>query len=252
MKEAKLLMESARVKDYDKFLRLISEENPLFATGEMVLFLVDLKSDKILYVSANAIDVEGYSSSELTGKSTISYFEMMHPDDAETVMNKVFIDGMTFTSNHPELTFDKFKVSYNYRLLQKDGNYRMLLQQFSYISVDNNQNPIMLLGTIIDISEIYTKSEIFCKITTLNHKGKWVKAFERYYPIHMPHTQFNISEKEMEIISFVAMGMSSKEIANLTNRSVETVNTQRKSVLSKTGCKSMTEVVIMAKDQHWI
>lgn len=252
LKEAEKYLESERVRNYEKYIQAVSSESYLLNQADTVVFIVDLKADRIAYVSANSSTVEGYDPAELMSMRATQYFEMMHPKDAEIVVNRVFVDGMSFTSSNPDLTYEKFKVAYNYRLKQKDGSYKNLMQQFSYISIDENQNPLMIMGTIIDISEIYSQQNIFCKITRLTEKGKWVKVFEHFYSLKHDSSEYNISEKEMEIISFVSLGLSSKEIANITHRSIETIHTQRKSILHKTGCKSMAEVIVLAKEQSWI
>jgi DNA-binding CsgD family transcriptional regulator len=252
VKQARELLEAERVPDYEKYLKGISDDNPVFGYLDSVLFIVDLRINRIIYISGNAFEVEGYTKEELQKLSATDYMQLMHPKDSEIVVNKVFIDGMSFTSDNPKLPFDKFKVTYNYRLKQKNGSYKMLMQQFSYLMVDEQQNPLMLMGTVTDITDLHQKPELFCRITQLNSKGKWEKVFERFYPIKEDLNAYNLSEKELEIISFVSQGLSSKQIANLTNRSVETINTQRKSVLNKTGCKSMTEVVMLAKESGWI
>ncbi len=251
IKEAKAFLESERVAGFEKYLDAISNENPVFGFLDSVLFIVDLRLNKIIYASSNAKDIEGYEADELTRMSATDYMELMHPKDSEIVVNHVFIDGMSFTAEHPDIPYDKFKVSYNYRLKQKNGKYKMLMQQFSYMMVDKENNPLMLMGTVTDISELHQKKELFCRITKLNQKGKWEKVFERFYPMK-DDDEIPLSPKELEILRFVQQGLSSKEIAHLSNRSIETVNSQRKSILSKTGCKSITEVVILAKEKGWI
>lgn len=252
IKQAGEFLSSESIPAYEKYLRVIPDNDPVFGYMDSVLFVVDLRINKIVYLSSNAFEVEGYTSDELQRLTATDYMELMHPKDAEIVVNKVFVDGMTFTSENPKLPYDKFKVAYNYRLKQKSGLYKMLMQQFSYLLVDDQQNPLMLIGTVTDISDLHQKPELFCRITRLSSKGKWEKVFERFYPINEDLNVYNLSKKEMEIISFVAQGLSSKEIASLTNRSVETVNSQRKSILNKTGLKSMMEVVILAKENGWI
>ncbi|MFN3343292.1 MAG: LuxR C-terminal-related transcriptional regulator [Flavobacteriales bacterium] len=252
LSQAKDFLEAQCVPDFEKYLSAISIENPVFGYLDAVLFIVDLKINKIVYVSDNAFEVEGYTAEELKKLSATGYIELMHPLDAEIMVNKVFVDGMSFTSNNPNLPFDKFKVSYNYRLKQKNGKYKMLMQQFSYLMVDELQNPLMLIGTVTDISDLHHKPELFCRITKQNSKGKWDKIFERFYSLVENKDSYKLSSKEMEIIKFVHQGLSSKEIANLTGKSIETINTQRKSILSKTGCKSLTEVIVLAKENGWI
>lgn len=251
--EAKTFLESEKIPGFEKYLEAIYNENPVFGHLDSVLFIADLRLNKIVYVSSNAKDIEGYEADELTRLSATEYMEMMHPNDSDMVVNRVFVDGMSFTADHPEIPFDKFKVSFNYRLKQKDGTYKMLMQQFSYMMVDKDNNPLMLMGTVSDISDFYNKNEIFCRIIKQNHKGKWEKVFERFYKTEDDvHQDIPLSPKEIELIRFIEKGLTSKEIAHLTNRSIETVNSQRKNILKKIRCKSMTEAVVMAKNKGWI
>ena len=54
----------------------------------------------------------------------------------------------------------------------------------------------------------------------------------------------NLTPRERDIISYIAVGFSSMEIANKANISFETVNTHRKNILNKTKCRNMTEVAV--------
>lgn len=56
-----------------------------------------------------------------------------------------------------------------------------------------------------------------------------------------------ITEREKEILTQVAKGKSSKEIADVIFRSVYTVETHRKNILKKLGAKNMMEAVSMYK-----
>ena len=49
---------------------------------------------------------------------------------------------------------------------------------------------------------------------------------------------YDLSERELDILTLVAKGKSSKEIAEALNISVYTVNTHRKNITGKTGIKS--------------
>lgn len=252
IKQAKIFLEAERVPDFEKQILALNDDNPVIGYLDSVVFVVDLRKDQITFVSSNALEVEGYEADELTRMRATDYMNLMHPKDATVVVNSVFVDGMTFTLAKTNFSYDKIKTAFNYRLKQKNGDYKMLMQQFSFLMIDENRNPLMLIGTVTDITDIHQKKELFCRITHQNSKGKWEKIYERFYPLTELPDNFNLTSKEMEIISFVHKGCSSKEIAVRSNRSIETINTQRKSILNKTGCKSMTEVVVLAKENGWI
>lgn len=252
LEQAKVLLEAEKIPDYDKFLTEEYLNNPVFSFLDSVLFIVDFREDRIVYTSKNSLEIEGYSSDFLTGLSATGYFDLLHPLDAELVVNKVFVDGMGFTAQMENLELSKFKVAYNYRLRQPNGTYKMLMQQFSYLMVDEERNPLMIIGTVSDISGIQTKQEMFVRITVQNSKGKWEKIFERFYSLTEGHNAFNLSPKELEIIRLASDGLSSKEIAAITNKSIETIHSQKKSILKKTNLKSMTEVILKSKENNWI
>ena len=181
-----------------------------------------------------------------------SYMGLWHQKDAQIVLTNVFADGHTAILKIPAFDKKRLKTSYNYRLKQKDGSYKMLMAQSSYLATDENLNPILIIGTVSDITEIQTKPEIFCRVHYKSDKGKWDKIFERFYSISDDVNEYGLSNKEIEIIKFVNKGLSSKEIAKTTSRSEETIKKQRKSILAKTKCQTMTEVVALANKHEWV
>ena len=56
---------------------------------------------------------------------------------------------------------------------------------------------------------------------------------------------FGLTKTELSIVEAIFDGLSNPEIAERRGRSVETVNTQVKSVLSKSNCNTRTQLVRM-------
>lgn len=61
-----------------------------------------------------------------------------------------------------------------------------------------------------------------------------------------PQEDYNLSDREMEVLELVAQGLSSKEISARLNIAVNTVNTHRKSITRKTGIKSVAGLAVYA------
>ena len=252
LEQAKNLVEAASIPNFDRYFDTKLYTDPILGSIRSVLYVLDFRIAKFLYLSPNTSEIEGYSRDEIMKIGPMGYFDLMHPTDVEIVIEKLFPAGMKYIADHKNIDHANLRIAYNYRIRQKDGSYRYMLQQFSYMMVDQELNPLVIMGTVTDISEIYTKPELFCRLTVKNKKGIWENVFEKYVSIADSPLSHQLTEKEFEIIRFVHDGHSSKEIAQRTNRSVETINTQRKSILNKTNCKSMTEVIVMAKENHWI
>ena len=60
----------------------------------------------------------------------------------------------------------------------------------------------------------------------------------------MPAEDYDLSDREMEVLELVAKGLSSKEISAKLNIAVNTVNTHRKSITKKTGIKSVAGLAV--------
>lgn len=62
----------------------------------------------------------------------------------------------------------------------------------------------------------------------------------------LPPEDFSLSDREQEVLELVAKGLSSKEISERLNITVNTVNTHRKSITRKTGIKSVAGLAVYA------
>lgn len=62
-----------------------------------------------------------------------------------------------------------------------------------------------------------------------------------------PPEDYELSEREQEVLALVAQGLSSKEVADRLKISVNTVNTHRKSITRKTGIKSVAGLAVYWK-----
>ncbi len=253
LKDAKKLLGDKMAPAYKNFPEHIEHISPLLSSLEQSLFVMDLATSQIPYVSENNESITGYSKHETESMGPEKIMELWHEKDFEFITKYVFTEGLAAIKEIKDYDMTKIRISFTYRLLQKQGGYRTLLNQFSHMLEDEERNPLVVMGTTSNISDIYNKPELFCKITYQTPKGKWDKVYERYFSLEdLPNEDFGLTPKEIEVINFVNKGMSSKEIANFTNRSEETIKSQRKSILAKTNCQSMTEVIALANKNKWV
>ncbi len=64
--------------------------------------------------------------------------------------------------------------------------------------------------------------------------------------------KFNLSKRELEILSLIAQGHTSKQIASKLNISLETVKDHRKSLLSKSSAKNCAELCFIAAKHNLV
>lgn len=253
LRTAKALIASTIAPSYKNLPENIEYISPVLSNLEQMLYVFDLENNKFTYLSDNSLNIMGYPAEELYKIGPEKFMEMWHEKDFEIIVNTVFSEGLDLIKKQNDSDISKHKIAFTYRLKQKDGSYRTLLNQFSHVLEDENRNPLVLMGTTSNISEIQSKPELFCRVTYQNAKGKWEKIYERFFSLEDEASKdYGLTPKEYEIIRFIHQGLSSKEIANRTNRSTETIKSQRKSILSKTGCASMIDVIVLANKNGWL
>lgn len=252
MREAKKLVPESSIPNYENYSHYLKSNESLIGNLQQVVFMIDFMNDSFPYISPNSFTVYGYSDHEMYRMGFSKFMEFLHPKDHEIIVQQVFPEGSVIAQQYSLEDIFNVIITFSYRLKQKNGEYITLLNEFSKLVVDEDGNPLIVMGTTTNISEIHTKPELFSKIYFKKSNGKKEKIFERYYSLEDDIDDFGLTKKEIEIIKFIHKGLSSKEIANLTNRSEETIKSQRKSILSKTGCQSMTEVVVLAVKNNWV
>lgn len=251
LKEANQVPDIQAIPNHEKYLSPEIFENFLAHKIDDVLFIIDFRIPKFIYLSPNTTYVHGYGKDEILNLGPVRFYDLIHPKDHEIIMKNIFTDITKFISKNANLDPTDLNISYNYRLKQKDGNYRFLMNSFSYMILGEGYVPLVIIGTVSDISDLYTKKGLFCQIKQKNKKGQNKKLFERFYPFEKIKASSELTKKELEVLRYVHDGFSSKEIAHKTNRSVETINVHRKNIIKKLNINSITDAVILAKDNDW-
>lgn len=253
LRSAKSLIASSISPSYQNLNESVEHISPILSNLEQVLFVFDLAASKISYMSENAQGVIGYSSDEMVRMGPEKYMELWHEKDFTLIINHVFAEGLECIKQIKDYDITRHRISFTYRLKQKDGSYKTMLNQFSHVLEDEERNPLVIMGTTSNISDLHKKNELFCSVSHQTIKGKWEKIYERSFSLEESADEdFGLTPREIEIIRFVHNGLSSKEIAVRNNRSEETIKSQRKSILAKTNCQSMTDVVVLAMKNGWI
>ena len=156
--------------------------------------------------------------------------------------------AVEFFSQLPvEQLFD-YKFSFDYRILSARKNPKRILQQTTPLAYFPTGGARTLV-TFTDITQLQLQG-----IPKLSFIG--MGGAPSYYNVHL-ESGFHLrnpllTEKELEMVHYIAKGMTSEAIAKISNRSLNTINNHRKNILQKTGCSNLTEVVVMAVREGWI
>ena len=213
----------------------ISEQNAVFimiwnVVTNRIIYMVDKRGvcgyDASKYLAENGVDFTMSNMHSKTANATnimhhdsIKYFEEFNCDETKIVVN---LEGL-YKRNH--------------------GEYFHYLQQTVCVETDSKGNPFLFLSYVYDITYLKKNGTANLVIKTPDEIKWWNFNFDKncLEPVQP------LSKQEKKILSLLAEGKSSKEIANQLFISPSTVDTHRRHLLEKTNCIDSTGMVTYAK-----
>lgn len=211
-----------------------------FHIGSYYYYVFNAKHVCFDFMSPQIKDVLGYKIDELDVTGLI---EKIHPEDQPYFLNYE-LKTIEFFS---ELSLDqipKYKISYDYRLRKKNGEYIRILQQV--LTIDFNQEGTMIrtLGVHTDISHIKSPHNLALR-PALSFIG--LNGEPSYYDIDVKEifktSSLQFTKRENEILICLVNGLSSTKISNQLHISKLTVDTHRKNLLAKMKVSNTAELI---------
>jgi two-component system CheB/CheR fusion protein len=115
----------------------------LIKASPAVTFLFDLLSQRLIFVSGNALEVMGFTPEEVLALGDTFLQQLTHPDDLEMLLDHI---ASLIRDNANETR------RIEYRFLHKDGSYRWLRTYEVIFKRDANGNPLEVLGKTFEIT----------------------------------------------------------------------------------------------------
>ncbi|MFP4009077.1 MAG: sensor histidine kinase, partial [Spirulinaceae cyanobacterium] len=112
----------------------------LLAASPTILYSCDLKSEPTAkFVSENVYEILGYKPEEIIDRPNF-WRDRVHPDDLEAALDTTDL-------------FDWDSATYEYRFRHKNGSYRWVRDDLRLIRDSEDDNPIEIVGSFVDISD---------------------------------------------------------------------------------------------------
>ncbi|WP_162055988.1 LuxR C-terminal-related transcriptional regulator [Pontibacter pamirensis] len=210
-----------------------------FQVGEYYYYIFNVRDSCFDFMSADVKSVLGYTPDEVDIPMMIS---AMHPEDQPWFLSferKVgeFFSGLTLEQ------IPNYKVRYDYRIRKKNGDYIRVLQQVVTIQFDEQGRLLRTLGTHTDISHLKQEGAPVLSFIGLNGEPSYINVTveKAWLPAHTL-----LSARERDILLLLVQGYNSEEIGGKLFISKNTVQTHRKNMLHKTGCKSTPALISFA------
>lgn len=223
---------------------IIKKYIDVFHIGEYFYLIFNTTTAQAEYVSPHIFNLMGIQPEEFS----LEYFlKCMHPDDLP-YYHHYEQSAVEFFSKLPKEHFFNYKFSYDFRLTTKNGEVKRFLQQVVPIYYFP-EGGARTLGIFTDITHLGISG--IPKLSFIGMNGS-----PSFYNHHLA-TDFKQAEKvftkrELEILEYVIQGLKSEDIAHKLNLSVFTIQTHRKNILKKSGCKTLHQLISTSIREGWI
>jgi DNA-binding CsgD family transcriptional regulator len=239
--------QTAQLKEQSTYL--INHFRPAqqaFYFSNPAFFLLDYSTKEYIYVEANFLNQMGYTDQFFLETGLETYLSKWHQHDFEIINARVFPDNIAFLKTLPLEDYPLYIFSYNYRMRDTNGDYFTTLQRFSYIPSTVMGEPAGMIGIVLDITHFKNDLSVIHtieKVLPTTERNITELILKKSYPIYEVADHVTLTKREREILSLIAEGLSSKQIAPRINVSINTINNHRKNMLAKTACSSASELM---------
>ena len=207
-------------------------------------YIVKYPDGKYNFLGKQQQHVSGYANEEFIEKGVELFLQSVHPKQIDLILHGVYPDITAFLSG---LIDDQAKksvlIQYNYQFKRKDGMYINLLEHVHVLELDKAGRPVLVLGNVIMLQNTETLP-LRLTIKRFGQKEVSETVYSKVYTTLQ--SKQNITDREIEILGYLATGKTSKEIGRRLFISPHTVDTHRRSLLRKLDCKTVVELTNVA------
>lgn len=219
---------------------IIEQMANLFSAGSYYYYIINFENLRIEYVSDSIINVLGITPQEFTVPKV---FELLHPEDLSKMHLK---ESMAINFLLNKITIDKmihYKVVYLMRFKHINGGYKNILHQARVLDISDDGKIQKVLGIHTDVS--YLNLPIDHKISFISSEFPSHFAILKDDKFDFVNSNFKncFTIREKEILKKLSEGNDFNEIAKQLFVSPHTINTHKKNILEKSGCKNTTELI---------
>ena len=219
--------------------------NSIYLNSPTISLLYNHQSLGYEYFSPNIKDILGYSSEDFM-KGGLK-FAMSLVDPEHTKIYNRYILPLMFKYYSIYVFKNKIKdirFSYTFKIKRKDEDYIWALHHMNSVETNKIGLPRLTIVHISDITEMKKDKNVDIIISRKEADGIFRPIYSKIFSDTKNHYSF--SQRELEILTSIAQGKTSKQIANELDLSIHTINSHRRNMLEKSNLSNTTELIQIA------
>lgn len=205
------------------------------------LYVIDYQTRGFDYVSDNPLFLCGKTSEEVKELGYAFYFQNVKPEDVELLI-KINEAGFNFYDKIPVEERKLYSISYDFNLINGKKNLVLVNHKLTPMFL-TEEGQIWKALCIVSLSNSTSAGNIVISREGSDDvwkydpdAGKWLKD-----------EKIKLSQRESEILSLYASGMTINEIAEKLFISADTVKFHRKKLFEKIGVNNIAEALAYVK-----
>jgi len=235
----------AKEKEFNFSLPVYKSLLSIFHVGKYYYYVFNVKEISFEVMSEEMPDLLGYEVAEV---DVPFFLARIHPDDQPYFLNFEYKVTDFFTALQPEERLN-YKVSYDYRIQKKDGSYIRILQQVVTIQLDEDKRVLRTLGIHTDITHLKTQGIPSLSLIGLNGAPSYMNVdVKKVFAV----SNVVLSNREREILALLIQGKNTQQISQELFLSPFTVNTHRRNLRKKTGCRNTATLIRQTIANGWL
>lgn len=232
----------------EKHIKKYIEIDNIYPQNQSFFIVINTSRKCYEFISDNFKTVLGHDINLMKSVGPKYFLAFIHPDDLPIWLN-VSKELMEYTSKNIEpIERKKLLYTYNFRIKNSKNKYQNIIAHLTPIAFDSFGTPVLAVSHYTVVGEGQFKPLIGA-IKVLNNKNNYETIFYKNYSQEALSNK--LSKREIDIIQELAMGRSSKEIADKLCISSHTVDQHRRNILKKLEFKSTGELIEHCKSNNY-
>ncbi len=216
--------------DYERWERRREELVRMAALSRACVFAVDVYKGVYDYITDNFTDLFGVRPGSVE--------ELVHPDD-RVRLAELQIRHAKFIYSLPPAERNDYRTIYQVRMRGTSGRYINVVSRQQVIETDRNGKAWIIMGMMELAPDQTPADRVKCSVLNLRTG--------QFFNPYADSQEWTLTERELEILSLMARGLLSKEIAERLAVSKHTVDNHRKNILAKLEADNTIEAINTAR-----
>jgi len=205
------------------------------------IYIIDYQKKSFEYVSDNPLFLCGKSAAEVKELGYGFYFQFVKPEDLEMLIriNEV---GFEFYEKLPVEERKRYTISYDFHIINEKKNAVLINHKLTPVFLTKD-GKIWMAMCIVSLSNSSTAGNILISKDGSDDIWRYNMMAEKWEQ----EAKIKLSQREYEILSLYASGLTISEIAGKLFITSDTVKFHRKKLFERIGANNIAEALSYAK-----